>query len=136
MLDDDLMHSILYNNEKYYTPTSKWLCSILYECFKLHIPNKFEFDNTFDVFEYLLSLNYSYLVKSEIHRNWSPYGQFLWRQRRLRNQNTLFKEFYESADKEKENWLPIKQGMFGGSYNTYSETKKKLVEFLSEIHIG
>ena len=135
MFEDDLIHSALYNNQQYFTPTSKWLCSILYEYFKLHIPNKFEFDDTFDVFEYLLSLNYSHLVKSQIYENWSPYGQYQWRQRRLRNQNTLFKEFFESADIEKEKWLPIKQGMFDSSYNIYSETNKKLFDFLSKIHL-
>jgi len=40
------------------------------------------------------------------------------------------------ADKEKEKWIPIKQGMFDGSYNTYFETKKKLDEFLSKVRLG
>lgn len=136
IFEDDLIRSLMYNGHNYYTPLSKWLCTKMYESFRSIIPNKIEFEDIFDIFEYLLSINYLHKVTNNMHHDWSPWGQYHWRQRKFRNSKTLFKEFYELSDKEKEKWLPIKQGMFDGSYNIYSETKKKLDEFLSEVHLG
>jgi len=136
MFEDELVSSLMYQGHNCYTPLSKWLCTKMFECLKSIIPNKIEFDEMFDIFEYLLSINYLHKVTNSIYPGWSPYGQFHWRQRRYRNSNTLFKDFYELADKEKEKWIPIKQGMFDGSYNTYFETKKKLDEFLSKVRLG
>lgn len=136
MFEDKLVTSLMHHGSSYYTPLSKWLCAKMFEYFRSIIPNKIEFDEMFDIFEYLLSVNYLHIVTNSLRPGWSPYGQYHWRQRRLRNSNTLFKEFYESADKEKEKWLPIKQGMFDGLYNTYSEAKKNLDEFLSKIYLS
>jgi hypothetical protein len=136
MFEDEVVTTLMYQGSSYYTPLSKWLCTNIFEYFKCVIPNKIEFNEIFDIFENLLSVNYLHIVTNSLYPGWSPYGQYHWRQRRLRNSDTLFKEFYKLADKEKEKWLPIKQGMFDGSYNTYSETKKKLDEFLSNVRLG
>ena len=40
--------------------------------------------------------------------------------------------FWESADSLQNEWLPIKQGMFGGNYENYKEIKSKADEFIQK----
>ena len=64
-----------------------------------------------------------------------PTGQFL----RSRNDYKVRKNgeepysiFFDSADKMKNEWEPIKQGMFGGSYDEYKNVFDQAEEFYSK----
>lgn len=47
----------------------------------------------------------------------------------------MYKDFFSKADIEKDNWQPIKDGMFDKSYDVYVETKTKVDEFLRKLPI-
>ena len=40
--------------------------------------------------------------------------------------------FFEEADKLKNNWEPIKQGMFGGSYDNYKQTYEQVEAYYQQ----
>lgn len=75
------------------------------------------------MWEHLKSLMYGYnkcyLIEFSV-----PMGNFF-RQRieyKMREKESEpYTLFFEEADKLKNNWEPIKQGMFGGSYDNYKQ---------------
>lgn len=40
--------------------------------------------------------------------------------------------FFEEADELKNNWEPIKQGMFGGSYDNYKQTYEQVEAYYQQ----
>lgn len=107
----------------YYYPFSLFFLGQLEPVFKDYFITKSEYENVFYMWEHLKSLMYGYnkcyLIKFSV-----PMGHFLLH----RNKDKMgYKEvepytlFFEEADKLKNNWEPIKQGMFGGSYDNYKQ---------------
>lgn len=39
------------------------------------------------------------------------------------------------ASSDKENWSPLKVGMFGGSYEKFEEVKKDVTEYLQSFRV-
>ncbi len=93
-----------------------------------------EYENMFYMWEQLMSLLYGYMkTKPIIFR--VPTGQFLHQKNEYfqhHNADEPFTIFFNSADKLKDEWEPIKQGMFGGSYNNYKEISEKAKKFYSD----
>jgi hypothetical protein len=111
---------------KYY-PLGKIINKALSPYFKEIFANHNEYDDLFNIFEYMFSLNYVF----QIDDGSAPYGAFHWRNRGFRDD--LLDEFFKEADSEQSNWLPIKAGMFDGNYSKYIETKKKTDEILKRV---
>lgn len=123
----DFTHSKkIFGNVK--TPVSISLCSTLKPYFKSVIPNENDFDNYFDIFEYILSLNFMFIVDD----GWLPVGQYIWKDKYVRFSNSLFNDYFKDAELKQDNWLLIKEGMFDGKYNTYVEIKQKADEFIQK----
>lgn len=121
----DFTHSCeIFGNKK--TPISSTLCSTLKPYFKSIISSEKEFENYFDIFEYMLSLNFMFIKDN----SWLPVGQYVWKDGYVRLSNSLFNDFFKEAEKKQAEWLPIKAGMFDGNYNTYLDIKQKADEFI------
>lgn len=107
----------------YYYPYSLFFLEQLEPIFKDYFITKSEYENVFYMWEHLKSLIYGYnkcyLIEFSV-----PMGNFL-RQRfeyKMREKESEpYTLFFEEADKLKNNWEPIKQGMFGGSYDNYKQ---------------
>jgi hypothetical protein len=110
-----------------YTPISTTLCDILKKYFKTILGSEQEFENYFDIFEYLLSLNFMHISE---RRNWLPVGQYIWKQDYYKN--TMLSEFFNEATLKQTEWLPIQAGMFDGKFETYVEVKQKSDEFIKQ----
>lgn len=123
---------------RYHTPYSDFLCKTINPQFDEQLINQIEFESYFDIFEYLLSLHYWILIKPVFDNKWTPYGSFKWRRLRgsFDDTETIYKDFFRDADEMKDNWEPIKKGMFDGTFNLYEETKKEVDDFLSKIYLG
>ena len=135
MFDKGLMNTIL--SENYYTPLSTYLCSILKSYFVKFLYKEKEFDDYFDLFEYLISLNYVYIVGNKFGHVWAPWGQFKYRSiSAMRGHEYILNDFLAEAERLQSEWLPLKAGMFGGKYENYIDVKNKLEEFLKGIHLG
>ncbi|MCF4100063.1 SIR2 family protein [Gillisia sp. M10.2A] len=130
-IEKDLFNKIIGQNYK--TPISTYLHKILEPMFSEIIYDDEEYDEIFSIAEYLISLNYMFLIKDGFRSNWAPWGEYVWKERHYKK--TLLDEFLENAKVEKNNWKPIEAGLFDSSYESYSTTKAKLQEFLKNIHI-
>ncbi len=62
---------------------------------------------------------------------WGPVGCFLWRNRR--SENHIINLIAEESSKERNNWPPIKAGLFDGSFERFQQVGKKYIEFFSKI---
>jgi len=75
-----------------------------------------------------------HLIKDNLGGDWAPLGEYQWKFRYFRRGDNLLNEFINEATIKKENWKPIKAGMFERSFKVFEETRDKLEEFRQHIH--
>lgn len=94
-----------------------------------------EYENTFYIWEHLESLVFGYNQCYILDHFYVPTGQFL-RSRinyKMRHgSEEPYCVFFGGADKLKGEWEPIKQGMFGGSYDEYKKIFDQADEFYKQ----
>lgn len=107
----------------YYYPFSIFFLWQLEPIFKDYFITKSEYENVFYMWEHLKSLMYGYnkcyLIEFSV-----PMGNFFHQgieYKMRKKEPEPYTLFFEEADKLKNNWEPIKQGMFGGSYDNYKQ---------------
>ena len=120
--------------ERNYTyPSSVFFLWHLKPLFKDCFTAESEYENVFYIWEHLKSLIYAY-NKCYMTDFDAPLGNFL-RQRRVYRRASQegvqepYILFFEGADKLKNDWEPIKQGMFGGSYDNYKQIYDQAEEY-------
>lgn len=136
MFAPDEMNNLIETRWK--TPLSTWLYAHLKNTFlDTFISSDAEYKSIFCIFEYLLSMNYLHIVKElPGYGTWVPWGQYQWqRYEFMRNENNLFITFFKDAEIQKDNWQPIKEGMFDNKYSTYTTIKTQVDDFLKTIPI-
>ncbi len=116
----------------YYYPWSFIIIEKLRSHFRGYFTVDSEYENIFYVWEHLKSLIYGYNQCYILREFNAPMGQFL----RSRNDYKIryngeepYTVFFEDADRMKNEWEPIKQGMFGGNYDEYKKIFEQAEEF-------
>lgn len=115
----------------YYYPFSLFFLQNLSPIFKDYFVTNSEYENVFYIWEYLKSLVYGYnkcfLIEFSV-----PMGNFLLARigyKEKRKEHEPYTLFFEEADKLKNSWEPIKQGMFGGNYDNYKQIYDQAEEY-------
>lgn len=89
-----------------------------------------DFRDTFYTWEHMSSLLFRYHKNNHIKDDWNPIGGFLHKRisilRQMRDSYTVF---FRSAEELKDEWSPIKQGLFGGSYTNYRKIYEESEEY-------
>lgn len=121
--------------QNYYYPISLFILNTLRSEFKDYFIVDSEYENTYYIWERLKSLVYGY-NKCYILREFEiPLGQFV-RSEREYEFRGMGKEpytiFWNSADSLKNEWPPIKQGMFGGRYENFKELNEQASAFIKQ----
>jgi len=129
---DETWNDLMGTN--YYYPFSMFFLWQLKPIFKDCFVIDSEYENVFYMWEHLKSLVYGYNKCSLIEFS-VPMGNFF----RQRNEYKIrhkekepYTIFFEEADKLKNNWEPIKQGMFGGSYDNYKQTYEQVEAYYQQ----
>ena len=121
------------NRTRYKTPISTILSRQLRPYFEKEIFWDSEYIAIFCIFEYLLSLNFKHIGGLSYDPDWVPWGEFRWRTMIfMRGNNDLYSTFFAQAESQKNNWEPIKQGMFDGKYEVYEKLKTEVDDFLNK----
>ena len=116
------------NAEREYTPENNHIFDVLREPLRSYLSDDKKYEETFDIFEYLLGLTYLDLtLEKESSRAWAPWGCFIWRYRRHAG-DTPIDEFFNSGLTQGDDWPLLKSGFFKGS--------KERVEFLTKKYTG
>lgn len=127
----NIMGKVLKNDSKYYNHNSQ----ILYEELKdIFIDDIFYFEEdyskAFDRFEYLYSLFYAAYTVRNNREWWAPIGKYKipgWRG--SLNKPTISMEIDKEINKEQNNWLPIKLGLFESNI---ADIKKRFDDWLDK----
>ncbi len=124
------------NGTNYKTPVSTILLKQLRPYFEKEIFSESDYVSLFCIFEKLLSLNFKHIGGISHDPDWIPWGEFSWRTAGFSGMyNNLYSTFFAQADSQKNNWEPIKQGMFDGKYEVYEKLKTEVDDFLKKyIH--
>ena len=116
----------------YYYPWSFILLERIRSHFKGYFTVDSEYENTFYIWEHLESLVFGYNQCYILDRFSVPTGQFIRNKAEYKtryNGEEPYSIFFDSEDKLKGEWEPIKQGMFGGSYEEYKKVFDQAEEF-------
>ncbi|MFY1612315.1 SIR2 family protein [Macellibacteroides fermentans] len=115
---------------------------ILIERLRSHFKGCFivdsEYENTFYIWEHLKSLVYGYNQCYMSDFFYVPKGQFLLSRveyKMRQNGEEPYSVFFDSADRMKGEWEPIKQGMFSGNYEEYKTILDKTEESFKRNNI-
>lgn len=115
-----LWNALLQQN--YYYPRSIFFKDTLYTFFKDVFYAKSEYENYFYIWEQLSSMSYVAHGCCSMDYEYFPTGHFIraaavYRHREL-GENTYCR-FFDEANELQDEWEPLRQGMFGGSYQEY-----------------
>lgn len=112
--------------ENFLYPLSGFLRKQLVSIFEDTFVVRSEFISAFDIWEHLKALVYAY-NRSDSYCL-APSGEFLIRKCRYELiENEPYTLFFKEADRLQDDWEPIKQGMFGGSYNNYKQVYEQTI---------
>jgi len=118
----------LPGHERYYVPGSEYLYKLLQPDLDdlLFLGNDYE--RYFDRLEILLALVYADFEYKPEGRVWGPLGRFAWKYRKRRREGNTFIEILEEAERQKDDWPPLKANLFSGSYERFIKIAKKFQE--------
>ena len=124
----------LENAERKYTPVSNYLNEILYRYLADYLPDRQEFDEVFDLFEYILALTYMDLVKETRY----PVGSFAWRYKDYEEdkRKSPLDEFVGQVIQQGSEVEILKAGFFKDSVERFKEIVEKHKSWLKEVTKG
>lgn len=132
--NNDSFNQMLGKN--YYYPWTMWLKDYVCPHFEPFILVETEIEETYYIWEQLKSLVFGYKCSHPTGNVYFTTGYFLHYRVRLNivpgSENT-YTAFYTDADRLKNDWLPLKQGMFGGDYTQYQELMKQAEEYYKRV---
>ena len=125
---NDTLNSYMYAS--WLHPYSQMVMSGIKSYFGTTFIDDEDFQNCFYVWEHLASLLCNYYKCHTFDYDWFPIGGFVNKRISiLRGEEDYYTDFFNSASQQKENWKPIKCGLFGGKYEDYFETYNTAEEF-------
>lgn len=116
----------LPGHERHYVPRSEYLFTTLQPALEDALYLGRSYEQFFDYFEIMFALVFAHAQKSD----WGPPGRFGWKHHRGFTESS-YNMLVDEAKKGKENWGPIKAGLFDGSITTfleYAEAYKKRLD--------
>lgn len=121
-------HEWIKNNleeyKKYGIASSTFLNKNLSKLLENYVVNEKDFENTFDLFEFIYSLVYLWLIKTNIksedtNRIWAPLGLYNWNFS-LTFEDSYIEYFIKEKEKEGNNWGFLKAGFFDGKIDEFN----------------
>ncbi len=132
--NNDAFNQMLGKN--YYYPWTMWLKEIVSPHFGPFFMVESEIEDTYYTWEQLKSLTFGYKYCRALGDVYFTTGFFLHYRVRLNQvpgNEDAYTAFYAGADRMKNDWPPIKQGMFGGDYAQYQELVKQAEEYYKRV---
>lgn len=118
--------------ERYYTPRSEYMLKSLQPILDdlLFIGKSYE--DAFDRFEVFFALVYADLRSQNGNGFWGPPGRFAWKYRNLSGSD-VFSRIVKEAEQLRDEWEPLKAGLFGGSFERFNNVAVEFAKFISQL---
>lgn len=123
----------LPGHERNYVPRSEYLFKLLQPDLDDLLFLGSDYEEMFDRFEMFLALVYADLTYKPGGRIWGPLGRFSWKYRRRGGGSNIYETLIKEAETFRNEWLPLKEGLFSGSLDRFLEISSKFGEFLQEL---
>lgn len=119
-------------HERHYTPFSEYLFKIL----QPRLDNTFflgkNYETAFDEFEVIFALAIADIRRAKGGDVWGPIGRFGWKHRN--RDNGPLARIVNDARTRKEQWPPIRAGMFGGSFERFDKVATEYFELVGRLN--
>ena len=92
------------------------------------------YEQLFDQFEILLALVYADLRMKNGSGCWGPIGRFGWKYFSYHDRTDPYEVLVQQAEMLKGDWLPLRAGFFGGSYERFAEISGQYRELLKGLN--
>ena len=125
-------------DKKYCYPFSFFFLNELRPFFKNYFITDSEYESNFYIWERMKSLIYGYNKCYLLNEFSIPLGQFIRSEVEYKirgNGEEPYTIFWESADSLKNEWQPIKQGMFGGRYEIYKAINEQANSYYAQNRV-
>jgi hypothetical protein len=119
---------IFPGHEKNYVPRSEYTFKLLQSQLEEILFLGQSYESLFDRFEMFMALVYADITDS----GWGPIGRFGYKH--FRSRPNLYINLLEEAKSQKDNWPPIKAGLFRHSYSRFNEVSLAIQELLGKLH--
>lgn len=132
--NNDGFNQVLGQN--FYYPWTMWLKEIVSPHFEPFFMVESEIESTYYIWEQMKSLLFGFKCGKRFGNIYFTTGYFLhYRVGLMRNVggDEPYSVFFAGADTLREEWPPIKQGMFGGEYAKYQELVKQAEEYYKSV---
>jgi hypothetical protein len=124
--------TLLPGKERNHTPVSDHLYELLRSLLHEYLPDDRRYQETFDYFEYMLSLVYADLLNRQKGRVWAPFGRFTWRYDDNPADSPMNRIELE-VQKDGDEWRILKAGLFDGSLQRFKEIKAQYDRLVAEV---
>ncbi len=124
--EDDIWNSLTGMSHRF--PASHFYLRCLRPLCRSCFVTDSEYEGFFYTWEHLRSLMFSY-SKCPSPGLWAIGGYFLFAREDYRgtfSEREPYRQFFEGAKKQRSDWKPIEQGMFGGNYDEYERVYDEL----------
>lgn len=125
MFPENVVREVFGGNSAY--SVSNWLAQVLRNPFRELLPQDNDYEHMFDRFEHLLALVYADIA-AEMARDWIPIGRLSSGKWKVVEQVT------EEAADAREDWAPLKAGLFGGTRERYAQALLIVQKFYDRHH--
>lgn len=120
-----------YLNARWLYPYSQMVMSTIKTYFKKTFIDNNDFENCFCAWEHIASLlcehHKNHLIPD---RAWFPVGTFVRKRISMfRHEEDFYTDFFNKASQQKDDWEPLKQGLFNGQYAIFEKIYKEGEEF-------
>jgi hypothetical protein len=124
---------LLPDHKKDFSPASEYL----FNFFKGQLKDIFllgnEYEDIFDRFELIYALQYAHEREKISGNIWGPVGRSGWKYSRGVDDEP-FRRLCDEASRNKEAWIPLGAGFFGGSYEQFEKLALKYAQDLKSYH--
>jgi len=121
----------LPKRENLFFPLNDYIFETLPGPLKEFLPDKNQFDETFDRFEFLLALVFTDERLQRLEHRWIPVGRFAWKYSHATGYQ-IVRVISDEIEKAGENWPPLKAGFFDGSVTRAKNALTEVLTFLKD----
>jgi mannose-6-phosphate isomerase-like protein (cupin superfamily) len=119
-------------HERNHTPRSEYLYKLLQPTLDDMLFLGKSYETIFDRFEVFLALVYADFYSPDGSHVWGPPGRFAWKHSAY--EDSPLRNVIREASSLKEEWPPIKAGLFSGSYDRFKLISDRYLELVNGWH--
>jgi hypothetical protein len=130
----DVVFKRLPGHELHYVPRSEYLFKLLQPDLDDLLFLGRDYEQMFDRFEVMLALVCTEMNYQQEYSVWGPLGRFAWKYRSRRGSGGVYSEIVKEANTLKDEWLPLKAGLFSGSIDSFLRVSSKYKELMNGLN--